>query len=468
MKQTGITTFALAMLITGAVNNIRNLPSAALFGTSLIFFFIFSAIFFLIPTALVSAELASGQAEKNGIYHWVKAAFGEKLGFLSIWLQWVTNLVWFPTALSFVAGVTAYLMDPALAQNKFYLIGTMLGAFWIVTLINLKGIDLSARIVSICTVIGLVLPLILMMSLAAVWFFSGQPLHIQLTHATLLPNLRHLDGWTSLTAIMTGLAGIELAAVHARDVKNPQKTFPRALHLSVWIILTTMIVGSLAIAMVLPREQINLVNGALQAFASFFKAYHIEKWIPVITVMILIGSFGSMISWVISPARGLLQAAQSGYLPLFLRKENKHGVAANLLLTQAAIVTVVCFAFLFMPSVSSSYWLLTALSTQLYMLMYVLLFLSALRLRYKISLQSRAFKIPGGKWGMGLVCLFGLIGCIITLIVGFFPPQGLDLGQAFSYRMIFGSGMVVMTLPILFFYAYKYITSEAALGGEAA
>src|ERR1700674_3777626 len=98
-----LNTFALTLLITGAIDSIRNLPASALFGSSLIFFFIFGAIAFLIPTALVSAELAAN-VDEGGIYQWCRLAFGERVGFLAVRLQWGNNLVWFPTILSFIAG----------------------------------------------------------------------------------------------------------------------------------------------------------------------------------------------------------------------------------------------------------------------------------------------------------------------------------------------------------------------------
>src|ERR1700741_5350973 len=92
----GITTFALVMLITGAIDSIRNLPATALFGSTLIFFFIFSALIFLIPVALISAELSSTWSEEEGgIYSWVKHAFGENIAFFTIWLQWINTLVWY-------------------------------------------------------------------------------------------------------------------------------------------------------------------------------------------------------------------------------------------------------------------------------------------------------------------------------------------------------------------------------------
>src|SRR5690349_21059756 len=95
-QKQGLTTIALVLLITGAIDSIRNLPATSLFGSSLIFFFILSAIIFLIPTALVSAELSSTSAEKGGIYHWIHAAFGEKAALTSVWLQWINTMVWFP------------------------------------------------------------------------------------------------------------------------------------------------------------------------------------------------------------------------------------------------------------------------------------------------------------------------------------------------------------------------------------
>lgn len=90
-----LSVFALVLLITGAIDSIRNLPATALFGSTLIFFFIFSAIVFLIPVALVAAELSSTWSEEEGgIYSWVKHAFGENIAFLTVWLQWINTLVW--------------------------------------------------------------------------------------------------------------------------------------------------------------------------------------------------------------------------------------------------------------------------------------------------------------------------------------------------------------------------------------
>jgi amino acid transporter len=450
-KTAGLGTFAVIMLITSAIDNIRNLPSTALFGSALIFFFIFSAIVFLIPAALVSAELSAiCENKKNGIYQWVKLAFGDKTALLALWLQWINTMVWFPTILSFIAGTAVYLIDPSFAQNKFYLVATILSVFWLLTLINLKGIQVSAKFTTICTLLGMVIPMMLIIALAIFWLILGKPLQIHLTPHNLFPSFYHSENWVSLTAIMAAFLGMELAAVHIKNIANPQITFPKALAASVIFILITMILGALAIAFVLPANQINLVNGVMQAFTQFFDAYHLTWILPIITVMLVIGSLGSMISWIISPAKGLLQAAEDGYLPSFLCKKNKYEVASNLLFVQAVLVSVVCLAFLLMPSVNGSYWLLTDLSTQLYMLMYVLMFISAIVLKYKFQNKSRSFAIPFGKLGMWITAVFGLIGTLITLVVGFFPPEGINIGGILHYELVFTGGILGMLFPLVF------------------
>lgn len=454
-NRVGLSTPALVLLITGAIDSIRNLPATALFGSSLIFFFIFSAIIFLIPVALVSAELASTNTNKGGIYHWAHTAFGEKWALFSVWLQWINTIVWFPTILSFIAGTATYFINPDLAQDKLFLVSVILVIFWAMTFINLKGVQTSAKFANTCSLIGMVIPMVIIICMAIAWICVGKPLQIHFTATSLIPSLTHSENWLSLTAIMTSFLGMELATVHIKDVKQPQTAFPQALLYSVIVILITMIMGSLAIAIVLPKDNINLVAGVMQAFTNFFGAYHMSWLIPVITGMLLIGSLGNMTSWIISPVKGLLQAAQTGYLPPFLMQENKHGVASNLLITQAVLVTFICLAFLLMPSVNGSYWLLSALSTQLYMIMYVLMFVAAICLKYKLPTQAKAFSIPGGIKGMWTVCITGLIGCAITLIVGFIPPTSINVGSAFQYDLIFTSGIIAMILPVGLLFLYK-------------
>lgn len=458
-----ISVLALVLLITGAIDSIRNLPVTALFGSSLIFFFVFSAIVFLIPVALVSAELSSTWSEEEGgVYSWVRNAFGENWAFFTIWLQWINTMVWYPTILSFIAGTLAYLINPELAQNKYYLICVILITFWSLTILGLSGLKASANFASFCAIVGMIIPMGFIIFLAIIWLIKGHPLAININLHTLVPQWKNTQSWVSLTAIMTSFLGMELAAVHVRNVNNPQRNYPKAMFFSVVVILATMILGSLAIAFVLPKEQIGLVNGVMQAFTNFFQAYHLQALMPVVVILLLLGSLGGMVNWIISPAKGLLLAADNGFLPKWLYQLNKHGIASRILILQAVLVTLLCSGFLLFPSINAIYWLFTSLSTELYIMMYVLMFLAAIHLKKKFAHLPRPFSIPGGKYGYYLACLLGIFGCAITLIVGFFPPENsMDVGGASHFRWVFSSGIVLMILPAFLLYLRKTAQQKA-------
>ncbi|MDE3045077.1 MAG: amino acid permease [Verrucomicrobiota bacterium] len=450
--------FSLIILIIAAIDNIRNLPATALFGSSLVFFFVLSAIVFLIPISLMSAELSAAFPEKGGVYQWINRAFGKKWAMAAIWLQWINTMVWYPTILSFIAGTLSYLIDPALAQNKAYLLSVILVIFWGLTWVNLKGIHVSTMINNVCATIGTVVPMIFLIALGAMWFFSGKPIQVSFTRDAMIPSFTNLTSWSSLIAIMASFLGMELSGVHVNDIYEPQKNFPKAVFLASLFIFLTMLFGSLSIAFVVPTNEINLVSGVMQVFTSFFYAFGLQALIPLLTLMIVIGSTGTMINWLISPAKGLLHAAEFGFLPPFFSRKNKAGVASNILIAQAVVVSLVCLVFLLEPTINAFYWFLTALSTELYMIMYVMIFCAGVRLHYKYIDRPSTFKIPGNGWGMWATALLGLVGCLLTIIISFLPPDTIITTPG-RYLSMICIGNLVSISPLFLFYWYQRKTS---------
>jgi len=443
-----ISFFSLVFLIVAAIDSIRNLPAAALFGSSLIFFFLFSAFIFLIPVALISAEFSSRYPEEGGIFHWIRHAFGEKCAFLAVWLQWINTMVWYPTILAFIAGTAAYLFDPCLAQSKAFLITVILIVFWSLTLLNLRGIHISAKVNTFCGLIGTIFPMLFLIGLGIFWCLQGNPIQISFGIADMIPSFKTSDSWVALIAIMASFLGMELSGVHVNDVLNPQRNFPRAMGLSVLILIFTMLFGALSIAFVIPEKEIRLVDGIMQTFSQFFSTFDMEFAVFPLALLILIGSVGGMINWLVSPAKGLLQAAHYGFLPKFFLQENERGVPARILIAQAVLVSFFCLGIALVPSINVFYWFLMALSTGLYMFMYVLMFLAALKLG-RPSRDSSSFRIlPGIRT---LFCVIGLLGSILTIIIGFFPPDGIQVESPLLYFLLIALGNFILIAPIAIF-----------------
>jgi amino acid transporter len=452
-----VSLFALVMLMTGAVDGVSNLPSIAIFGSNLIFFFIAASLLFLLPTGLIAAELCKQTKGQGGIYAWSKQALGPKVGIVAIWLQWINTMVWFPTCLTTLVGTFAYLINPQLASHPGYLVGMSLSLFWIMTFLNLKGIHYSSKIASLATSLGMVAPMALIILLSIVWVAMGKPLALHIHAESLIPAFHQSDSWTSLTAIITSFLGMELAAVHVNKVQNAKVLFPKALLCSIILIVCTMGLGSLGVALVIPHSDIALATGTIQAFDVLFQGLHVHWLEPILGVMLLFGSLGTMINWLISPANGLLHAAQDGYLPAVLAKENRHGTAGNLLILQGIVVSIISSVFFLLPTVNGSYWLLLDLSTELYVMMYILMFVVAF---VYLKKSQQIHLIPGKKWGANALIIAGLMGCIITFVVGFLPPTGIDVGGAAHYTKLFSMGLVSMIAPVALLYGYKLLSSK--------
>ncbi len=446
MKQK-IPLFSLVLLIVAAIDSIRTLPTNALFGAPLIFFFLLSAIFFLIPVAFVSAELSSRFPNEGGVYYWVKHAFGVRAGTLAVWLQWINTMVWYPTMLLFIAGTAAHLINPSLASNQWFLLIFALFTFWGLTALNLKGIQVSARLNAFCGAVGTLIPMLLLIGLGIGWVISGGKL--AMSFDSFIPSFDLGENGIALVTIMASFLGMELAGVHVGDIENPQKNFPRAIGYSVLILLITLIFGALSVAVVIPKEKIQYVDGVMQTFTAFLEAFHIPFLIPVLAFLIILGSVGGSVNWLLSPAKGLFQAAEHGFLPKYFLAKNKHGTAVRILIMQAVLVSIFCFCLQLMPNVNAFYWFLMALSTGLYMMMYVLLFLSALKLKR----TQESFQIPKGL--RTLSCFAGIAGCAMTIIVGFQPPPDVAIQSKLQYILTIGAGFFLMVLPVCFLFMYQ-------------
>lgn len=399
---------------------------------------------------MVSAELATGWPEQGGVFVWVKEAFGHRTGFLAIWLLWAENLVYYPALISFIAGTIAYLFCPSLVQNTWYMLSFVLLLFWTTTLLNLRGMRTSGWISTLGVIAGTLLPGGLIILLGLYWFCSGQPVHLSFQWREWLPTHFSPSYLVLFSGVLVSLCGLEMSAVHAGDVARPQKNYPRAILLAALLTLGLYLFGVLAIAAVVPREEICLVSGSLQAFATFVHAYHLPGLMPLIALLLALGAFGTLSTWIVGPSTGLLAAAQQGDLPPFFRRCNRHGVPTRLLFTQAIIVTLFSSVFLFMPTVSSAYWILNATLAQLYLLMYLLLFAAAIKLRYKYPQVVRHYRVPGGNCGMWIIAGAGFLGSLATFCVGFFPPAQIATGHTGRYvAFLVGSLLLALLTPSL-------------------
>ncbi len=445
-KARPLTLFTLAMINVATIGGLKNWAVTAEYGLASAFFLVIAALLFFIPTALVSAELATGWPERGGVFLWVKEAFGHRAGFQAIWLQWIQTVVWYPTILAFISGTFAYAFNPMLAENKIYTLLVVLGVFWIATLANLQGMRISGWISSAGTILGTFIPAGVIIFLGVLWIASGKPSQVPFTFDNLIPDMSHIKELVFFSGVILSLMGMEMSAVHAKDVENPQRTYPRAILLSLIIILGLSIPGVLSIAIVVPQSEISFLAGSIQAFSVFVESFQLKWLVPLIASLIALGAATSVSTWMVGPSRGLLAAAQAGDLPPIFRTQNKHNMPVGLLVFQGIVVSIITFLFLFMPSLNAAFWFISVIVAQLYLIMYFLLFAAAIKLRYKKPDVVRAYKVPGGKVGIWIVCGLGFLTSAFTFFIGFFPPAQIQVGNVYFYLSSLLGGVVFLCM----------------------
>ncbi|MDD4817836.1 MAG: amino acid permease [Victivallaceae bacterium] len=435
----------LTMLNVAAVLSIVNYPAQAEYGYAIVFFIAVSAACFFIPTALVSAEMASALPHDGGLYLWGKTAFNPTVGFLTVSMQWFNSLPWYGTVLTFIATTAAYMFDPALADNRLYVYFAILLVTWGCTIVNLFGIKLYARVSSVGALLGTILPSILIVVLAALWLFSGRAPAIPFSWPAALPQLHNLNDWMLLAGMMVSLAGIDMTALHITDVRNPCRTYPLALLASSVIIIAASAAGALAIAVVVPPGALSMASGAGEAFSRMFDALGVPVLTMPMCLMLCIGAVTTVFTWLLGPSKGILQVAAEGLLPPVLARRNRWNAPVTILLVQATIISLISLVVFFMPTIGGAFWVFMALSAQMYMIMYILMFSAAFMLRVRRPELPRPYRIPGGLWGIGAVCLLGLLTSVAAMLAGFIPPASIR-ALGWNRILLYSGGLGMGTL----------------------
>lgn len=438
-----ISWIALAFMITSSVASLRSAPSMAVYGLAAIFLYVVPAIVFLLPTAMVSAELASGWT--GGVYNWVSQGLSKPLGFLAVWCQFAMTIFYYPTLLAFVASTFAYVINPELAGSGLYTAIVIVVVYWAGVWVSSQGTKTVAGLSSAGLVIGTLIPGTVLILLGMVFLGQGNPSAAPMDAAHILPPWAGIASLVLIVNNFLSYSGMEMNAVHVSSLKNPARDFPRSMFLAVGLVLVIFILPALAISWVVPADSTSLTAGVMQAFDTMFAHFSVQWLTPVFGLMIIAASLGGMLTWLAGPSKGVLMISrEEGWLPPSLQKLNKHGIQQNILVAQGVVTTVIALLYAFIPDVSSAYWILSVITTQIYLIVYLLMFVAAVRLRKTQPDHPRGFRAPA----LGLLCVVGFLASAAAMIIGFVPPSQFGSGNPLVYVLIVGGGLILVGLAV--------------------
>lgn len=441
-------------------------PTFAMSGMTLVFFLLICGLFWFLPVALCSAEMATIKGyQEGGIFGWVGKTLGEKYGFAAIFFQWFQITVGFVTMIYFIIGSVSYAVGvPALNDNPVLKFLSVIIIFWIATLLQFKGTETTAKVAKAGFIIGIIIPVGLMLVLTIKYIVvGGHPVATSFTDKGFLPKGKD---FAALASFMLAYMGVEASAPHINELENPKKNYPLAMFILVIVGILLSTIGGSAVSMVVPAEKLSLNSGVVQTFQTLILSENGQlTWVvKIVAMLVAFGVLAQVCSWIVGPTEGLRTVAQKGLIPERFKKVNDNQVPVALLILQGIVVTIWA-AVLTLGGGGSNVSFLTAISLTviIYLSAYVLFFVAYFVLIFKRSNQGldRTYQVPGGKIGKALIAGAGLLLSLLAIGSSMIAPSELKGAEIHTYLITLGiSYLVTLAIPFVFYRFYSRRKSE--------
>ena len=278
---------------------------------------------------LVFARLAHACPATGGPYAYTRAAYGDFAGFWVAWGYWISIWASLPAIAVAFTGYLAQLL-PALKESRPVVVAVTIGVMWLVVLINLRGVHEAGLFQSITTFTKMI-PFLAIATLGLLWV---RPHNL----AAFNPSGKPLFAATAAVAplIMFAYLGLESATVPAGDVRDAERTIPRATVLGISAAALLYVLGTVTVMGVIPREQLAHSSSPFSDASSAMWGH----WAGgVIAVGALISSLGALNGWTLLMGQVPMAAAQDGLLPIWFGKRSERGVPAVAILISASLAT---------------------------------------------------------------------------------------------------------------------------------
>lgn len=406
------------ILMTIASNfGIRWIAVAAGIGPSSIFLWLFGALLFFIPLAIITAQMSRAYPDEGGIYAWTRRTLGEGKGFIVAWLYWVNNIFFYPAVLIFLASNLAYVIGkPELTSNTTYITSVTLIAFWVIVAISILGLKINKYLVSAGGIFGGFLPILLLITFSIIAYIKWGVSATNFNFHQFIPGGQIKDNLSSLAMIMFAMAGVEVTATFANRVERPKRDLYVGLLLASAIIFILYVAGTLAMNILITPNAIQKTSGLMQSFATVDNLFHISWFTPVVGAFLTFAELAAVVVWLLAPVVMFFKCTPKNILPSWMHETDKNGTPVKALVLQGAIVSFVMIITCLLPSVNAMYEVLVLMSTILYFIPY--LFLAIVYFR---SIKN----IGTNKW-LGILLSIGVfISVVLGIAVSFIPPSDL-------------------------------------------
>jgi glutamate:GABA antiporter len=393
------------------------------------------AIVFVLPYALLMAEVGSAFTQEGGPYEWTKLAFGRLQGAIAAVLYWVTNPLW-------VGGSLAFLATEAWSDNLINISSGSVGDYifkalfiWLsigVAIISLRRGKWIPNVGAFLRIVVLGFFTLTTVIYAIDHGISGFPVgDLKPTGAIFL---------ALVPLLLFNYVGFELQNGAAEEMENPQRDVPLAVVRSAITGVLLYAIPIFAITLVLPAEKVTGIGGFIDAVRETFTVYGGAQ--DVLLGAMTLCFVGTLLTsgavWMIGSDRILAVSAYDGGFPAFFGKFNARfgtpvrvNVMSGIVATAFMVVAVAAFS----GGTDSKFVVVLDIAISTTLISYLWIFPSAVTLRYAYGHVHRPYRVPYGRRGMWIASALTTFWVALGSWVAVFPgtlEQLFGLGYHFE------------------------------------
>jgi amino acid transporter len=401
--------------------SLRWLPLAAAAGPSTILIWLIGVLVVFLPLALCVMELSSRYPQEGGMYVWSKRAFGDQAGFLTGWIYWTSNLPYFPVLLYFAASNALYVGGTrwhALQSNPSFFIGFSIVGLSFALVLNVVGLNVGKWLNNLGA-IGTWIPVALLFALAfLMWSKFGPATSFAVQSFKPTPTVANFGIWAT---ILLAFTGAETASFMGSEIKHPRRNIPRALLIAGLLVVTGYVLGTVAILVVVPREQLNSLEGLMLALSSSGARVGWSGLGPAVALLICVSNLGTVGAYLAAVARIPFVAGIDRYLPgAFARVHPRWGTPYVALIAQAIFSVLFAVMGQAGSTVRGAYQVLVSMTIIATFLPFLYMFAALIRLQHE-PVEPGVVCIPGGKPVATAVAIIGFVATVLVVIGSVIP-----------------------------------------------
>jgi amino acid transporter len=430
----------------------RWVAAAAHNGPSSISLWVLTSILFFIPYGLVINELSSRFPVEGGLYVWAKEAFGDFHGFVAGWNYWIYTFFYFPGLLLASASMSAYIIGSGgaeLAHNRTFLLLVSFALLIVAVALNIIGLNIGKWLQNVGG-ISTYTPLLMLVAIAVMVCLR----HGSVTHfswATIKPawNWDTVNFWSQIAFAFTGL---ELVSAMSEEIRDPQRTLPRALLGSSLLIAGMYIIGTIAVLMLVPAQDVSPTSGVFHAVTLGSTVLGVAFLGIVAALLVSVGNAGGVGSTVAGIARVPFIVGIDRYLPAAFGKIHpKWRTPWVSILVQAVISGAILLVSQISETVHGAYQALVDITIIIYFIPFLYMFAAVIKLANRPDrlTNPNAVLIPGGKIGVWLAAGVGLVVVFAAMLISAVPPGDSANKFLFEVKLLVGTiGAILLGLVL--------------------